>query len=219
MLIGSRQKLSNLSNLSEIKVSIGSNEVERVPNTKTLDIIIDEYLKWKKHIDSTSKNISKTIGMLRRVKPFVSQDSLNIMYKSLILPHFDYCSLVWGNCNNSSLDKTQRLQNRAVRVITGDSYEIRSSDILTKLSWKTLGQWREQQTINVVNKDLKEDCPQSISNMFKISKNEKYNLRNNNQVLALSKPKPNAMKRSFSYLSANVWNKQSLHERNFILNY
>ena len=55
--------------------------------------------------------------------------------------------------------------------------------------------------------------------MFKISKSEKYNLRNNNQELALSKPKTNAMKRSFSYLSANVWNKQSVHERNLILNY
>ena len=94
MLVGSRQKLANLSNLSEIKVSIDNNEVERVSNTKTLGIIIDGNLKWKEHIDSASKKISKT--MLRRVKPFVSQDSLNIMYKSLILPHFDYCSLVWG---------------------------------------------------------------------------------------------------------------------------
>ena len=80
MLVGSRQKLANLSNLSEIKVSIDNNEVERVSNTKTLGIIIDENLKWKEHIDSASKKISKTIGMLRRVsKPFVSQDSLNIM--------------------------------------------------------------------------------------------------------------------------------------------
>ena len=113
----------------------------------------------------------------------------------------------------------RRLQNRAATAITGDSYEIRSSDILSKLSWETLGQRREQQTIKVVNKVLKQDCPQSISNKFKISKNEEYNLRNNNQVLVLSKAKTNAMKRSFSYLSGNVWNRQSLHERNFIINY
>ena len=80
MLIGSRKKLSNMSNLLEIKVSIGNNEVEEVSNTKTLGIIIDENLKWKEHIDSASKKISKTIGILRRVKLFVSQDSLNIMY-------------------------------------------------------------------------------------------------------------------------------------------
>ena len=100
MLIGSRQKLSNRSNLSEIKVSIASNEVERIPNTKTLGIIIDENLKWKKHIDSASKKISKATEMLRRVKTVASQDLLKIMYKSLILPHFVYFSLVWGNCNN-----------------------------------------------------------------------------------------------------------------------
>ena len=60
----------------------------KINNTKTIGIIIDENLKWKKHIDSASTKISKTIGMLRRVKPFVSQDSLNIMYKSLITTSF-----------------------------------------------------------------------------------------------------------------------------------
>ena len=36
--------------------------------------------------------------------------------KTLIQPHFDYCSQIWG-CHGVTLqNKLQRLQNRAVRI-------------------------------------------------------------------------------------------------------
>ena len=52
-------------------------------------------------------------------------------------------------------------------------------------------------------------CPPAIASMFQITNNENYNLRSNNKMLMLSKPKTNAMKRSFSYAAAKVWNTES----------
>jgi hypothetical protein len=72
------------------------------------------------------------------------------MYHSLVLPYFDYCSLVWNNCSQTLKDKVQRLQNRAARVITGDNYDIRSSDIFNKLGWNNLQDRRNSQTMNYV---------------------------------------------------------------------
>jgi hypothetical protein len=39
---------------------------------------------------------------------------------SIVLPYFDYCSLVWENCSVYLQDKLQKMQNRAARVITGN---------------------------------------------------------------------------------------------------
>ena len=33
-------------------------------------------------------------------------------------PHFDYCSVVWGNCGKTLSSKLQKLQNRAARILT-----------------------------------------------------------------------------------------------------
>ena len=55
--------------------------------------------------------------------------------------------MVWGNCGEGSKEKLQRLQNRAARVITGDTYKIRSTDILKKLNWKTLEERRKEQKL------------------------------------------------------------------------
>ena len=47
------------------------------------------------HINIFATKVSKGIGMIRRMKAFVSQSTLISVYNSIIFPHFDYCSLVW----------------------------------------------------------------------------------------------------------------------------
>ena len=47
---------------------------------------------------------------------FVSQLTLLKIY-AIVLSHFDYCSLIWDNCSDYQLDKLQKPQNRAARVI------------------------------------------------------------------------------------------------------
>lgn len=60
-------------------------------------------------------------------------------YRSLIEePYFDYCSPLWDTCGKQLKDKLQKIQNRAGRVITGSSYDVRSTDVLNNLKWKTL---------------------------------------------------------------------------------
>jgi hypothetical protein len=62
--------------------------------------------------------------------------------------------MIWGNCGESLRGKLQKLKNRAARVITGNSYKIRSIDILKKLDWKTLGERRKEQQLKYVSKAL-----------------------------------------------------------------
>ena len=62
--------------------------------------------------------------------------------------------MVWGNCGKTLKGMLQRLQNRAARVISGDSYEVRSLDILSKLNWKTLEERRNEQQLKCVSKAL-----------------------------------------------------------------
>jgi hypothetical protein len=46
----------------------------------------------------------------------------------LIQPYFDYCSPLWDICGTPLLDKLQKFQNRAARIIAGASYEIESAN-------------------------------------------------------------------------------------------
>ena len=179
MIIGSRQKLSKITIEPEIR--IGETAIKRVRNSKTLGVLIDEHLTWDGQLESVQTKVSRAIGMLRRVRKVVPKTTLTKVYNAIILPHFDYCSLVWDNCSDYLIDKLQKLQNRAARVITGRSYKTRSRDVLT-LHWQPLKERFEHKKLFFIHK-----------------------IRNNRDFI-LDKPNTNFMKKSISYAAPSAWN-------------
>ena len=73
---------------------------------------------------------TSSIGALKRVRPFISMHTAIKIYKGLIEPHFDYCSVVWDGLSQQLSEKVQKLQNRAARVITKSSYNTNSNYLL-----------------------------------------------------------------------------------------
>jgi hypothetical protein len=73
--------------------------------------------------------------------------------------------------------KTTELQNRAARVITVDTYDIRSKDILKKLNWKNLSGKRKEKASAYVSKAITGNCSKNIAEKFKISNSERYDLK------------------------------------------
>ena len=204
MIIGSRQKLSKITIEPEIR--IGETAIKRVRNSRTLGVLIDEHLTWDKQLENVQTKVSRGIGMLRRMRKVVPKTTLIKVYNAIILPHFDYCSLVWDNCSDYLIDKLQKLQNRAARVITGSSYETRSRDVLKELHWQPLKERFEHKKLFFMHKIRNNEFPNSILNMFNLKTNSRYNLRRNNRDFILDKPNTNFMKKSFSYAAPSAWN-------------
>ena len=97
------------------------------------------------HIHEISKKVSSGIGALKRVRPFVSMHTTIKINKSLMEPHFDYCSVVWDGLSQQLNHKLQKLQNRAVRVITKSSIDTSSRYLLKWLGWDNLSiRWTKQ---------------------------------------------------------------------------
>ena len=57
----------------------------------------------------------------------VPYKTLLTIYNSLVQPHFDYCSSVWGSCSKSL---SQKLQNRTARVITFSNYDRNADELI-----------------------------------------------------------------------------------------
>ena len=109
---------------------VNNQAVPRIDAHKCLGVLIDEKLSWEKHIETICKKAGAGIGALRRAKPFVPADTLQVLYKALVQPYFDYCSPQWGICGKLLKDTLQKFQSRAAKVITGATYDIRSADVL-----------------------------------------------------------------------------------------
>ena len=94
---------------------------------------IDENLNWKAHIKSVSLKISRSVGVLSKIKNIVPDNVLLMLYNSLILSHLSYCNLAWGNSYSGHLNAIKLLQKRAVRIITHSNYNSPSIPLFIKM--------------------------------------------------------------------------------------
>ena len=168
-------------------------------------MIIDEHLSWSNHIGELSKKISSPIGALKRIRPYISERTALQIYQALILPHFDYCSCVWGDCNLTLSDKLQKLQNRAARAITRSNYDTSVTFLLNLLNWDDLITRRQKLKAILMFKTINGFTPAYLQNLFS-TRSTQYSLRNLETKLELPLPRTNCGKRAFCDSGALLWN-------------
>ena len=205
MLIGSKKRLSQL--ISDQTINVGDFNIKRVKKTKSLGLCIDESLSWNAQIDHITTKVTSALASLRQVRDTVDFPTLIVIYKSLIQPYFDYCAQIWGCLGATLSNKVQKLQNRAFRIITRESYTTRSIDILSKLNIPNLEQRRNQQLSVLMYKINKKLAPDYMRNIFTNTCDiHNHNTRQSDVNLVLPKPRTNYMKCSFGYRGAENWN-------------
>ena len=208
MIIGSRCKLLSLDLPSSSKpdLNIGSEEITMVNNTKYLGLQVDDQLKWSTHLSNTIKKVSRGIGMLKFSKRYLPKESLIMLYRSLIEPYFRYCCPVWGSCGASALDKLQKLQNRAARIVTNSPYDASALPLIGSLGWLTIRELIDFETSKMVYKSLNALAPDYLRNLFqKVSEATNRQLRNSKTDLRLPLLRTSTGQKSFAYRGAKVW--------------
>ena len=86
---------------------------------KYLGIRIDFDLSWKNHIDLICQKLSKTLGILARLRHSIPLTPLLKIYQALVTPRLDVYGIgaAWGAACMSKLNKLLVLQKRALRLI------------------------------------------------------------------------------------------------------
>ena len=205
MLIASRQKLSQF--MESPSLAINENAIEQVTSAKCLGVYVDQNINWECHIENVSKKIACAIGAIKRIRHLTPLNVLVNVYNSLIQPHFDYCNVVWGNCNKGLSEKLQRLQNRAARILMSASYDSNLDDLFRALGWRRLYYQRLEQKSILMYKTLHGMTPDYLRSRFVYRDNvSAYRLRNTENKLVLPQPRTDYLKRSFLYSGAQLWN-------------
>ena len=80
-----------------------NKKIANVYNTQFLGLTLDNILSWRTHIDTVIPKLSSASFALRVVKPFLSQDSLKMVYYSYFHSAMTYGLIFWGNSHYSSI--------------------------------------------------------------------------------------------------------------------
>ena len=112
------------------KTVIFNEKIECVEQFDFPGLILHKHLIWKSHVAKVANTISKTIGIINKLKYQLPQTTLLTIYNSLILPHLNYCLLAWGHDSK----RIHTLLKKAIRIINKSHFFSHTDPIFRKLN-------------------------------------------------------------------------------------
>ena len=183
---------------------------------KYLGVFIDYKLSWNHHIDTVTLKISRTIGLLSKLRHFIPPYTLLQIYNSLVAPYLCYGLIAWGQANKTLLNKLLILQKRALRFIFFS--DRRKHAIPLFLSAKILPvQFMYFYDIACMMHDVSNNVvPLNIKNLFQLTSSvHRYNTRSStSQNYYLKRSNLEIQRKSFSRIGAKLWNEIPASIRN-----
>ena len=123
---GSSHAMGIFERLNYQGITLPNGEVIRFENTvKSLSVMLDNTLSRKLQVDQITMKVNRALFGLRFIKPCTSQTFRKRFVESLIVPHLDYCSVVYLNASISLRARLQRLSIAGVRYIFSVSRDTR----------------------------------------------------------------------------------------------
>ena len=109
-----------LSSDEKCNVSIGNHLIENNKQQKRLAVLLDNNLKFQKHVNNLCTKASQKLSALCTVSSFMNTGQKRIIMKAFINSQFGYCPLVWMNHDRKINNRINRIHERALRAVYND---------------------------------------------------------------------------------------------------
>ena len=197
---------SRQESAQSVHVRICDRELPKKESVKYLGVKIDNTLNWKLHLDDVRKKCLAKIAMIRRAGACLPHNVRKMLYQLFVLPHLDYCLVVWHTCGATLTKRVERVQNCAMRMILQKPLRTRSNDLRTKLNMITLEQRRQINMTCLVHRCLLSQAHSYVSSKFVTNSTFGYtNTRGRNKI-HLKRPLSDFYQSTFEFQGSKLFN-------------
>ena len=116
MSFGSRHKVKKAK---KANILLRGVVLKQVPSYKYLGITLDSTLNFNSHISQVLRTVLHKLLLLSKMKKYLKDEVALHVYKSMLLPYFDYADIIFSKAASKDLDKLQRLQNKCLKICMG----------------------------------------------------------------------------------------------------
>jgi len=193
------------SNLNH-NIIINNKPIDRVPQVKFLGIIIDEHLTWHSHIFLVKNKVAKAIGIIKKLKVILPNRTLKTLYNTLLLPHLNYGTSIWGGGYKTSLMPILLLQKKVIRIIEGLHYQAKTAETFKKLNILTIFNLYKFQVFTFMYQSHNNSLPKIFNNYFTVNTNIHNHYTRSSQNLHLIQYRTNVRSFSIRMAGPRLWN-------------
>ena len=146
------------------------------------------------------------LDQIKPVKHVLDKDTLTIVVNCLLFSKLFYCSNVWSNTTASNLDKVQKVQSFACRIISEVKKFNHFTPVLRAMQWLPI-----RRELNHRNAAMTFNCetgcaPTDLTDQFIKRSDVLTRTTRNSQKLQIPFLKSSTGQRSFYYRNVKIWN-------------
>ena len=213
MLFGTQPQLTMFQDVS---VTHRGLALEKCHKFKYLGVMLDSRLTFEEHVTYMK---SKTIGKIRllgRIRHIIDRETAVMLYKTLILPIYDYCDYLYYPLGTTTSDSLQVLQNTALRTIIRAEPRTATDILHAQVQMPRLDLRRKIHVAEYMYKIMNDMCPPECSIQFTCLNliRTRSTRSEDDDLLVIPSRKLVTMERSLRYFGAVIWNSIPLAIRN-----
>ena len=211
IVFGTRHQLKNLTVNS---IQLGGDTILRSTSARNLGVIMDQHLDMSSHVTSVCRVCYYNLRSIWKIRKFLTMEAAKTLVHALIISKLDYCNSLLYGVNQYLIDKLQKVQNAAARVVVCCRKATHISPILKELHWLPVKYRIIFSVTGNVFKALNGQSPQYINNMVSFETRSKITRSSGMGLLMIPKwNNKTCGKRGFSVAGPIEWNKLPLYIR------
>ena len=131
-------------NMNVLPLHFNNTVIESTSSHKHLGVVLQNDCKWNNHINCLISKTRILVACLKSYKYRLNRKSLETIYKSFILPHFDYADVLYDNCPLYLKNKLEDVHLDALRTIIGTVKGTSHETIYFESGFTTLSERRKK---------------------------------------------------------------------------
>ena len=104
---------------------INGQNITKVHEFDFLGVTIDSNFNWIAQTTKIARKISRTLGIMKKIKHYAPPEVLKTLYQSMVLPYFYYGIRAWGSAHA----KVFNIQKKAIRIMSNSKMNAHTSPI------------------------------------------------------------------------------------------
>ena len=102
---------------AEPSLEVNGLKINTVQQYEYLGMLLDDKLTMNEYADAMWKKVNTKVGILARIRRFISENTAAKIFKTMIRPHLDYIDFVIDSSSTDRVKRLDNLQNKALRRI------------------------------------------------------------------------------------------------------
>ena len=168
--------------------------------------LLDSGLKMNSHVQMVYDKCIKKMGLIAKTRHLFDKQTSRLLYITTVLPVIDYCSSVYMVANQTELDKLQKLQNVALRIVNQLNIMCPIYELHHQAKIDTLATRREKGLLKLCWKWVHGDGPKALCSMMEPREVVMYQTRLSQQnPPVIPKVKTAMGARSINHRATTAW--------------